>query len=108
MVDPVLLCRRHLLGEHNEIHKHRHVFDREWSIDGRVHPVVQIEPSSMKTRHDELAAEMERRGYNHRSPYAQPDLSHLPKWQQEAKVDKEESLAELYRRCPDCNCKQRL
>lgn len=28
MIDPKLLCRKHLLGEHNEIHKHLPSFRR--------------------------------------------------------------------------------
>lgn len=95
MVDPKLLCRKHLLGEHGEIHKHRHNFVKKYKMAGRM---GQIDPEQQQTRHDELAAEMLRRGYNHQSPYEQPDVSHLP----EMRVDVEESLRELCRRCPDC------
>jgi 7-cyano-7-deazaguanine synthase in queuosine biosynthesis len=102
MLNPKLLCRKHLLGAHCELHKFRPSFVKHHSIDGRLTPVVQIEPASMKRRHDELAAEMVRRGYNHKSPYEQPDLSYLPKEQREAKVDRIHSLADLCGRCPDC------
>jgi hypothetical protein len=72
MIPPRLLCRRHLLGEHGELHKHRWAFVAVHSIAGRP---GQIEPARMGERHDALAAEMLRRGYRHESPYAQPDLS---------------------------------
>ena len=78
MIDPKLLCRKHLLGEHAEIHKHRHNFVKQHNITGRIYPIVQIEPENMKSRHDELAKEMIKRGYNHNSPYEQPDLDYLP------------------------------
>jgi hypothetical protein len=84
MIDPKLLCRKHLLGEHGEIHKHRHSFVKKHSIFGRI---GQIEPESMQSRHDELAIEMVNRGYKHNSPYIQPDLSYLPDDQRYAKVD---------------------
>ena len=48
MIDPKLLCTQHLLGEHLEIHKHRHVFIKHYSITGRIYPIVQIEPASME------------------------------------------------------------
>jgi hypothetical protein len=57
-----------------------------------------IEPGKMKSRHDELALEMARRGYNHKSPYELPEnieeYHHI-------KVDKARSL-ELFSRCKDC------
>lgn len=97
MVDCSMLCRKHLLGEHNEIHKHRHNFVKCHRIEGRR---GQIEPISMSSRHDELAEEMKRRGYNHKSPYTQPDLSHYNL--DNFTVDREKSQRDLFDRCPDC------
>ena len=53
MVEPKLMCVQHLVGEHGEIHKHRHNFVKGHSIAGRK---GQIEPLAMQRRHDELAA----------------------------------------------------
>ena len=102
MINPKLLCRKHLLGEHGEIHKHRHNFVKHHSISKRVSPVVQIEPTSMKERHDQLAAEMLRRGFNHQSPYEQPDISYLPENERIAKVNLNVSMIDLTERCPVC------
>ena len=102
MLPPEYLCRKHLLGESNEIHKHKHNFEKHHSIKGRIFPIVLIEPENMKSRHDELAQEMIRRGYNHNSPYEQPDLSYLPDDQRYAKVDLEYNLNDLCERCPEC------
>jgi hypothetical protein len=102
MIDPKLLCRQHLLGEHAEIHKFRHNFVKQHSIDGRLSPVVQIEPIEMERRHNDLAAEMVRRGYKHQSPYSLPDLSYLSHDQVFAKVDREESRRDLCERCEAC------
>lgn len=102
MVDPKLLCQKHLLGEHGEIHKHRHNFVKKHSIAKRISPVVQIEPSAMQTRHDELASEMLRRNMNHQSPFEQPDISYLPIYEKFAVVDINNSIQDLISRCPEC------
>ena len=102
MVDPRQLCKKHLLGEHYEIHKHKHNFVKKHSIDKRISPVVQIEPSSMKKRHDALAREILNRGWKHESPYEMPDLSHLPAYQRNAKVDIINSERDLRSRCSEC------
>lgn len=103
MIDPRLLCRKHLLGEHGEIHKHRHNFVKQHSILKRISPVVQIEPASMKLRHDALAEEMIRRNYNHNSPYEMPDISHLPIDHRNAVVNITISVNDLKKRCPVCS-----
>jgi len=102
MVDPKVLCNKHLLGEHGEIHKHRHNFVKQHSIAKRISPVVQIEPSSMQSRHDVLAKEMLRRGMNHQSPFVQPSVAYLPVGERLAVVDIQNSLNDLSNRCPEC------
>lgn len=102
MINPKYLCNQHLLGEHGEIHKHRHCFEKQYKMNGRIEPIVQIEPSSMKARHDEIAAEMTRRGMNHKSPFIQPDISYLPDHHKNAKVDIEISINDLNERCEKC------
>lgn len=102
MIEPKFLCKKHLLGEHGEIHKFKHTFVKQYSIKGRITPIVQIEPLNMKKRHDELVLEFERRGYNHKSPYEMPDISYLTIDEQNVKVDLEYNLKDLIKRCTDC------
>lgn len=102
MINTNILCRKHLLGEHNEIHKHRHIFIKKHSIDGRI-ANCQIEPKSMELRHNELVEEMKRRGYNHNSPYEQPDITYLTLNQQLFEVNKIKALKDLLDRCPECS-----
>ena len=101
-INPSLLCRQHLLGEHNEIHKHKHNFVKHHSIAKRISPVVQIEPDNMEKRHNELVDEMIKRGYNHNSPYSLPDLSYLKLIERFAKIDINNSIIDLINRCPEC------
>lgn len=102
MINPKMLCKNHFLGEHNEIHKHRHNFVKHHSIKGRVEPDPQIEPSSMGARHDLLVSDFARRGYIHASPYIQPDISYLPDHHRLAKVDVYKSLCLLMDKCDKC------
>ena len=75
MCDPKTLCRNHLLGEHFELHKFRHIFVKQQDVSTRMKR-GQIFPKHMKQRHDELVKEMEYRGYKHNSPYIMPDVSY--------------------------------
>ena len=96
MVDPVLLCRQHLLGEHKELHMLVGVLRKGYSIAGYVENRL-VEPRAIRPRHEEIVAEMERRGYNHQSPL--PDDFPTPPG---AVMSEKESFVELLRRCPDC------
>lgn len=77
MVRPVWMCREHLLGEHNELHKlvgsirsHPH---GEAIAEGHAEK-GNIDTSLINRRHMMLVEEMEERGYNHDSPLAyEPD-----------------------------------
>jgi hypothetical protein len=102
MIPCIILCKNHLLGEHNEIHKHRHIFVKKYKIDKRITPIIQIEPLQMENRHNELAKEMKNRNYNHNSKYTIPDLNYLKTEFLNAKVDKIYSLCELLLRCNKC------
>jgi hypothetical protein len=101
MVDPRILCRKHLLGEHVELHMAAAWLKRGKHIDGWVDGNC-LEPRSIGARHKALAAELTRRGYKHRSPLRQPLIS---SWQHPtAKVDRKAALQELLHRCPTCKC----
>lgn len=102
MLSPKYLCKKHLMGEHFEIHLHRHNFIKRHSISGRIFPIVLIEPASMQSRHDALASEMLARGYNHNSPYEQPNISHLPAEERDARVNVEYNRLDLISRCDEC------
>jgi len=102
MINPKLLCRKHLLGEHNEIHKHKHNFEKGHKIDGRLKPFVAIEPLNMGKRHNQLVKEMINRGYNHNSPYKQPNLSKYDFDKINVKANINFNLDDLISRCDEC------
>jgi hypothetical protein len=102
MVDPKLMCNRHLLGEHGELHKFIPSFNKKYKIAGRIYPKVQVQLSSYFERHEELAQEMLLRGMNHNSPISVPDFSYLPAEHYLAKVDVQISIQDLVGRCSEC------
>jgi hypothetical protein len=106
MIEPELMCMKHLLGEHGEIHKHRHNFVKGHSIAGRIAGNA-VEPEAMQSRHDDLEAEIVRRALAAGrkppcSPFEQPDLSGYPAEYRTYKINIEQSRALLVDRCPDC------
>ncbi len=69
-VDPRLLCRAHLLGEHRELHAIWIVLTQERSGYAR-HPETirwRGKLCALFERHEQLVGEMKRRGYRHGSP----------------------------------------
>lgn len=96
MVNPKRMCRKHLLGEHVELHMLTATINkRNSSLQGYVDNGL-IETSKIQERHDAIANEMLRRGYNHKSPLAYSDKLNL------GKVNSKHSYNELLRRCPEC------
>ncbi len=67
---PRILCRQHLLGEHRELHGLWNILTLGKRGYSR-HPETLRwvgKQAALYARHQELVAEMERRGYVHRSP----------------------------------------
>lgn len=94
-VDPKVMCNRHLLGEHVEMHMFVGTIKRGTSLRGYIDGGL-VETHLIDMRHDELAREMIRRGMNHKSP-----IEHLypPAM---GRIDRAGNLRELASRCPEC------
>lgn len=102
MVNPKLMCRQHLLGEHKEIHMFAGVLKKGTSINGYLKNKL-IDTDNLNSRHDELVTEMKARGYNHKTPLK--PIHMLPGL---GTVSVDKSFMELYRRCPDCRARIKL
>lgn len=97
MVDPEILCRNHLLGEHKELHQllgHIEAGNLE-SVKGHADR-GQVDTSLIQKRHDELVEEMERRGFNHESPVDYDDDLEL------GEIDIDSNIEDLIDRCEYC------
>ena len=79
-VEPSILCRKHLLGEHREIHALYTILE-QGKPGYRHHPETKRwegKLAALKKRHEAVVAEMEKRGYVHQSPILhQPSDSEL-------------------------------
>lgn len=103
MVDPRGMCRKHLLGEHVEHHMFIGSIKKGIDFDGYVVNNL-VEPSAFAARHAALVAEMEARGYKHKSPLldVSAELEDYPLYVAQAKVNRQAAWEELARRCPEC------
>ena len=95
-VDPSILCRKHLLGEHVEMHIFAGTIKKGISIQGYIEKGL-VNPRQIKDRHDALAEEMGHRGYNHQS-HLELDCSDLP----EHEIDIATNTLDLKNRCREC------
>jgi hypothetical protein len=96
MVDPRMMCRQHLLGEHAELHMIAANITLGRSIEGYIQ-INAVEPQGIEGRHAELVAEMDRRGMKHKSPLIFSTESY-----RDVVIDREASLKLLMGRCPRC------
>lgn len=71
-VEPKVLCRKHLLGEHRELHGLWNILTKHGGVGGySQHPETLRWKGKLKAlylRHEALVQEMTQRGYNHNSP----------------------------------------
>jgi len=110
LVDPTIMCRKHLLGEHLELHMFIGILRKRVSIKGYIQHDL-LEPSSIFIRHIELVAEMFARGYKHNSPITD-DMSQLLEYlseeEREHRIDRESSYTRLLTSCYICRGYTRL
>ena len=95
MVDPKLLCQKHLCGEHLECHMFVGTLNKGYHVGGYIRKGL-LEIHNLKLRHSQLASEMERREYKHNSP--------LPNYLRvySGQINKTKNLKELIKRCKKC------
>lgn len=97
-VPPRMLCRNHLLGEHKELHQLVGSINagHENAVRGLIRDsLVQLD--RIDERHEELVAEMVRRGYNHQSPIDVPEHDYPT-----GEVNVGHNGKDLVTRCAEC------
>ena len=108
MVDPAVMCRKHLLGEHVEHHMFYGSINKGIAIDGYLANNL-LELPTLAQRHAALVAEMKRRGYNHRTPLLEEHVRELceyyPEEQVAVTINREAALNDLLSRCPECRAR---
>lgn len=106
MVDPEIMCKKHLLGEHVETHMFVGTLLKKKSINGYIENDL-FEPLALLSRHDLLVKEMEKRGMNHKSPLLNDIsfdelISYLSPEHIEHSIDWQNSILDLIGRCDEC------
>jgi hypothetical protein len=101
MVDPSEMCRQHLLGEHVECHMFRGSLLKGRGLRGFLESGL-LDSRQLARRHDDLVAEMTRRGYRHASPLPE-DFDALGAV---SEVDPKAAARELASRCDACRALQ--
>lgn len=101
MVDPKIMCKKHLLGEHVETHMFMGCMAKGKKLQGYIDNNL-FEVQSLFYRHLELSQEIEDRGYKHKSVMNLGNyLLHYKKYTN-VKIDREQSLSDLLDRCSEC------
>lgn len=94
-VEPKLMCRKHLLGEHFEMHCFVGHIKQGKKYNGFLKNGM-LEIHNIKNRHDQIVNEMEKRGYKHNTPLN--FFTNLI----EGKIDEENNINILYSKCSEC------
>jgi len=89
------LCNQHLLGEHLEMHMFAGSIRLGKNIAGFIAKGF-VETDKIKSRHDDLAVELKKRGFKHKSPMEAFDIV------ANGKVDVQANLVSLSTRCVMC------
>lgn len=104
-VDPRILCRKHLLGYHLEMHMFLGALKEKKKLTG-FYKNNLFEPKSLKKCHDLVSLEMLHRTYNHKTPMTQEEfedgIKDLTDEERTWEIDREKSLIDLLMRCKNC------
>lgn len=95
-VNPALLCNKHLLGEHVEMHMFAGTVRKKISTKGYEETGL-VDLSKIRSRHAAIAKEMKHRGMNHKSP-----MDGIVKGLKGGWIDEKANLKELKKRCREC------
>lgn len=101
MIDPKYMCLEHLCDEHGFIHMIQRRLSKGFRLVNFVAFSSTVEPKRLRERHDQLAAEIVRRGYSHNSPLEEPHTKDLKPYEYNARVNKYLSVEQLMK-CDKC------
>lgn len=100
-IEPRLLCEKHLIQEHSDMHEIVFRFQLGLEVVGFVRD-GSIDPTGVYVRHLNLEAEMTRRGATKFSPISFVQWRALSQWYGSQLIDVGQSLTELKNLCEAC------
>lgn len=98
MIDPRLMCDRHLLVEHRGLHTLRHSFVQRHKTSNLILSGY-VDHTKLKERHDILALEILSRGLKHDSKFDMPKIAYV---KEVPCVCIEKNLRDLSSLCAEC------
>lgn len=115
LVNPRMLCTKHLSGEHVETHMFFGTLNKGIGVRGYIDKNL-FEPEVLFERHEELKKELDyrrelkgKKKEAHKSEMNAQETKalvvKLPKNIREYKIDKQAALDELCYRCPECRAR---
>lgn len=109
MVEPKKMCRKHLMGEHVELHMFVGTLNAGRKVNGYLKNGL-LEVDKIWERHEAIVIEITRRGYRHRSPLDQVVVSDVLvkalKYNQTHRINVEKNEKNLRKRCKICKMLQ--
>lgn len=96
LIDPRLMCNKHLLGEHVECHMFVGSIKKNKNLDGYYKNGL-FDPKFLYVRHESLVLEMLRRNINHKSPLEKIKLPNKKGY-----IDIVYNYFDLMKRCENC------
>lgn len=97
MINPKLMCNKHILGEHVELHMLVGCLNKKKNIEGYITGGL-VEIHNIESRHNTIAQEMGFRGMNHNTPIVnEPRLKMIA-----GKIDIRKNEIDLMDRCLLC------
>ena len=96
-----IMCDKHLLGEHVELHMIVGSINKNKKLDGYIKNNL-ISPTNIIKRHNDIACEMIERKFNHKSNLPIFNLDEYVDSVKYAQINEESSLNELVTRCNRC------
>lgn len=101
-IDTSKMCRKHLLGEHVELHMMIGSMKKNKSFK-KFFEYEIIDLKLIYKRHKELVSEMLRRGYNHKSDIDEMEYNKLlENYEETGSVNISKSISDLSERCSEC------
>lgn len=97
-VHPRKLCRKHLLGLHVELHMIAGCVNKNKKLDKYLKTGL-IDLKRVVCFHKKVEIEMKVRGYNHKTPLENLDIS---KYEYHGYIDYDKSKYDLIQRCLEC------
>ena len=106
-VHPNVMCKRHLMEEHNNLHKFVSMIKRDSDLT-RYKEKRFIDPKALPHRHGLIIKEFQKRGIKHSSPLSSKDINTVQMdWNEvRHKLDSYRDVNELYDKC--FQCKRRM